>query len=81
MFEALETNGKHRSEVCKVIQGGPLKSKKGVNFLILKFLSCFNKKDIKDAIFAIEQEVDWIALSFVRTPRFRRIARFNCKTF
>ena len=26
------------------------------------------EKDIKDAIFAIEQEVDWIALSFVRTP-------------
>ena len=26
------------------------------------------EKDIKDAIFAIEQEVDWIALSFVRHP-------------
>jgi pyruvate kinase len=68
MFEALETNG--TSEVvCKVIQGGPLKSKKGVNLPNTKVsLPALTKKDIKDAIFAIEQKVDWIALSFVRTP-------------
>ena len=30
MFEAIETNGT-TEVVCKVIQGGPLKSKKGVN--------------------------------------------------
>jgi pyruvate kinase len=30
-------------------------------------LPALTKKDIKDAIFAIEQKVDWIALSFVRT--------------
>ena len=67
MFEALETNG--TSEVvCKVIQGGPLKSKKGVNLPNTKVsLPALTKKDIKDAIFAIEQKVDWIALSFVRT--------------
>jgi pyruvate kinase len=68
MFEALETNG--TSEVlCKVIQGGPLKSKKGVNLPNTKVsLPALTAKDIKDAIFAIEQQVDWIALSFVRTP-------------
>jgi pyruvate kinase len=68
MFEALETN--RTSEVlCKVIQGGPLKSKKGVNLPNTKVsLPALTKKDIKDAIFAIEQKVDWIALSFVRTP-------------
>jgi len=68
MFEALETNG--TTEVkCKVIQGGPLKSKKGVNLPNTKVsLPALTKKDIKDALFAIEQDVDWIALSFVRTP-------------
>ena len=69
MFEALETNG--ISEViCKVIQGGPLKSKKGVNLPNTKVsLPALTEKDIKDALFAIEQNVDWIALSFVRTPK------------
>jgi pyruvate kinase len=69
MFEALETNGS-TEVVCKVIQGGPLKSKKGVNLPNTKVsLPALTKKDIKDALFAIEQEVDWIALSFVRTPK------------
>jgi pyruvate kinase len=69
MFEALETNGT-TEVVCKVIQGGPLKSKKGVNLPNTKVsLPALTKKDIKDAIFAIEQKVDWIALSFVRTPK------------
>ena len=67
MFEALETNGT-TEVICKVIQGGPLKSKKGVNLPNTKVsLPALTQKDIKDAIFAIEQKVDWIALSFVRT--------------
>ena len=69
MFEALETNGKTEVK-CKVIQGGPLKSKKGVNLPNTKVsLPALTKKDIKDAIFAIENKVDWLALSFVRTPK------------
>ena len=67
MFEAIETNGVSEV-VCRVIQGGPLKSKKGVNLPNTKVsLPALTKKDIRDAIFAIEQKVDWIALSFVRT--------------
>lgn len=67
IFEAVETN--QTSEVvCKVIQGGPLKSKKGVNLPNTKVsLPALTEKDIRDALFAIEQKVDWIALSFVRT--------------
>lgn len=69
IFEAIETNGT-TEVVCKVIQGGPLKSKKGVNLPQTKVsLPALTKKDIKDALFAIEQQVDWIALSFVRTPK------------
>ena len=67
MFEAIETDRK-TEVICRVIQGGPLKSKKGVNLPNTKVsLPALTKKDIKDAIFAIEQKVDWIALSFVRT--------------
>lgn len=67
MFEAIETNGVSEV-VCRVIQGGPLKSKKGVNLPNTKVsLPALTQKDIKDALFAIENQVDWIALSFVRT--------------
>lgn len=66
IFEILETNGKDTVK-AKVIQGGPLKSKKGVNLPNTNIsLPALTEKDIKDAIFAIEQDVDWIALSFVR---------------
>jgi len=66
MFEVLTTNKKDEVK-AKVIQGGPLKSKKGVNLPNTNIsLPALTKKDIKDAIFAISMEVDWIALSFVR---------------
>ena len=69
IFEILTTDKK--SEVTAVvIQGGELKSKKGVNLPNTKIsLPALTEKDIADAIFAIEQKVDWIALSFVKTPR------------
>ncbi|MBT8289546.1 MAG: pyruvate kinase [Muriicola sp.] len=66
MFEVLSTNKKDEVK-AKVIQGGPLKSKKGVNLPNTNIsLPALTKKDVKDAIFAISQDVDWIALSFVR---------------
>ena len=66
IFEVVSSNGE--SEVkAKVIQGGPLKSKKGVNLPNTNIsLPALTEKDVKDAIFAISMEVDWIALSFVR---------------
>lgn len=66
MFEAVSSNGETEVK-AKVIQGGPLKSKKGVNLPNTNIsLPALTKKDIKDAEFAISLEVDWIALSFVR---------------
>ncbi|MCK0147960.1 pyruvate kinase [Arenibacter sp. F26102] len=66
MFEVISTNSKDEVR-AKVIQGGPLKSKKGVNLPNTNIsLPALTEKDIKDAIFAISQDVDWIALSFVR---------------
>ncbi len=66
IFEVLETNNINEVKVM-VIQGGPLRSKKGVNLPNTNLsLPALTPKDKKDAIFAISQEVDWIALSFVR---------------
>lgn len=66
MFEVLETNGKDTVRT-KVIQGGPLRSKKGVNLPNTAIsLPALTIKDKEDAVFAISLEVDWIALSFVR---------------
>ncbi len=66
MFEVISTNGKDEVK-SKVIQGGPLKSKKGVNLPNTNIsLPALTEKDVKDAIFAVSLDVDWIALSFVR---------------
>jgi pyruvate kinase len=66
IFEIVSTDKKTKVE-AKVIQGGSLKSKKGVNLpnTVLS-LPALTAKDIIDAEFAIRQKVDWIALSFVR---------------
>ena len=70
MMEIIETNGLDEVK-AKVIQGGPFKSKKGVNLPKTDIsLPALTEKDIKDAIFAMEEiQVDWFALSFVRNPQ------------
>jgi len=66
MFRVDKTDGKTEVEAT-VIQGGPLRSKKGVNLPNTDIsLPALTKKDIKDAIFALGLKVDWMALSFVR---------------
>ncbi|MEW7289665.1 pyruvate kinase [Aquimarina sp. 2304DJ70-9] len=66
IFEVVSSNNKDTVK-AKVIQGGPLKSKKGVNLPNTNIsLPALTEKDVNDAIFACQQEVDWIALSFVR---------------
>lgn len=69
IFEVTKTD-KNTEVEAVVVQGGPLRSKKGVNLPNTKVsLPALTEKDIRDAIFAIENKVDWIALSFVRTPK------------
>lgn len=55
--------------ICRVINGGKLGNKKGVNVpgvrINMPFLS---DKDILDINFGIDQKVDYIAASFVRSP-------------
>ena len=75
MFEVISTN-KQNEVVVKVIVGGELKSKKGVNLPNTNVsLPALTEKDMEDAVFAIGQKVDWIALSFVRTPDDLRMLR------
>ncbi len=68
LFEVTATD-RNTKVTTKVLRGGKLKSKKGVNLPNTKIsLPALTEKDIQDALFAIEMEMDWIALSFVRTP-------------
>ena len=66
IFEVISTNKKHEVE-AKVIQGGDFKSKKGVNLPNTNIsLPALTEKDIQDAEYMFTQDIDWIALSFVR---------------
>jgi len=66
IFE-VESSDKKKEVIAKVIQGGPLKSKKGVNLPNTNISQpALTEKDIEDAIFACQLKVDWMALSFVR---------------
>jgi pyruvate kinase len=52
---------------CEVVYGGTLKSRKGINLPNTEVSEpSLTEKDKEDLIFGIEQNVDWIALSFVR---------------
>jgi pyruvate kinase len=53
--------------VCKIVNGGTMKSKKGVNVPGVKItLPGITDKDASDIVFGIQQGVDFIAASFVR---------------
>jgi pyruvate kinase len=54
---------------CKVIEGGILKSRKGVNLPSLNLrLPSMTEKDKQDLEFGLSQGIDWVSLSFVRKP-------------
>lgn len=66
VLEVLETNNIDTVK-AKTIQGGPLSSKKGVNLPNTNVsLPALTEKDVEDANFMLDLELDWIALSFVR---------------
>lgn len=69
ILEAVSSNNKD-NVVAKVISGGILSSNKGVNLPNSDLsVPSLTEKDLEDLAFAIEQQVDWIALSFVRSAR------------
>lgn len=67
VLNVVSTNG--NDEVKAIItHGGILSSKKGVNLPNTKVsLPCLTEKDLKDLDFALQNHVDWVGLSFVRS--------------
>ena len=61
---SVETNGDVK---VKVTLGGIISSKKGINLPDTKIsLPALTEKDLEDAAFIIKEELDWVALSFVK---------------
>ncbi|MEC4802747.1 MAG: pyruvate kinase [Jaaginema sp. PMC 1079.18] len=68
----IEGNAVH----CRIVEGGVLKSRKGVNLPSLEVrLPSMTEKDKKDLKFGIEQGIDWVSLSFVRKAEDIRILK------
>lgn len=68
-LEIIKTNGS--SEITtKVIFGGKLSSHKGVNLPNTKIsMPSLTEKDLADLEFALDNNIDWVGLSFVRSAR------------
>jgi len=59
---------KESEVIAQVMVGGMLKSRKGVNLPGVKLsMASLTEKDIKDLEFALKQQIDYIAMSFVRS--------------
>lgn len=67
ILRVVETNGKDEVR-AHIVHGGTLSSKKGVNLPNTKVsLPCLTEKDMQDLEFALENNLEWIGLSFVRS--------------
>jgi pyruvate kinase len=67
-LEVLVTGIDGTDVITEVVYGGYLKSKKGVNLPNTKVsMPSVTQKDWEDLDFGLENNVEWIALSFVRT--------------
>jgi pyruvate kinase len=68
-LEVVATDGK-TTVTTRVLNGGPLSANKGLNLPNTKIsLPCLTDKDKQDLDFALEHDVDWVGLSFVRNAR------------
>ncbi len=67
---------------AKVIVGGPLSSHKGINLPGVQLrISGFTEKDEADLAFGIEQAVDAVAISFVRSAEDVKKVRYAMERF
>lgn len=67
---------KNNDVQVEVTMGGILSSKKGINLPDTKIsLPALTEKDLIDLDFIIEQKLDWVALSFVRSVKDLEILR------
>ncbi|RMH35245.1 MAG: pyruvate kinase [Nitrospirae bacterium] len=68
LIEMVADRVEQDSVICTVITGGQLKARKGVNFPGTRLnLPSLTDKDWRDVQFGLDHEVDYIALSFVRS--------------
>jgi pyruvate kinase len=75
LFRVMETNGVDEVK-AKVIHGGILSGKKGVNLPnTVVSLPSLTEKDKRDLAFILEHKLNWIALSFVRKAEDIRYLR------
>jgi len=66
-MRVIETNRKD-SVLCEVVHGGILTSRKGVNLPNTKVsIPSLTEEDLINLEFALQNDVEWIGLSFVRT--------------
>ena len=66
-MRVIETNN-HDSVLCEVIYGGILTSRKGVNLPNTKVsIPSLTEEDLTNLEFALQNDVEWIGLSFVRS--------------
>lgn len=66
-LECIEVDG--NDVVCRVIEGGPVSNNKGVSLPGMNIsVPALSEKDTADLRFALKLGVDFIALSFVRSP-------------
>jgi pyruvate kinase len=67
----LEVIGKTDIEIkTRIIYGGSLKSRKGINLPNTKVSApSLTEKDIEDLHFGLDNDIDWVALSFVRSAK------------
>ena len=69
VLEVVSTNNKDMV-VLKVLYGGILQSRKGVNLPnTVISLPCLTKKDKQDLDFILTQNIEWVGLSFVRKSK------------
>ena len=62
--------------LTKIIRGGILLPRKGINFPESNIsVSSITEKDIEDLYFGLDNDVDWIALSFVRSEKDIKLLR------
>lgn len=77
-LELQVTSIRQKEVHCKVVYGGVLKNKKGLNLPDTKIsTTSFTAKDKRDSVLAIELGADYLALSFVRNEKcIRTLKRF-----
>ncbi len=68
LIEMIVKDVEENSILCKVVNGGKISNKKGVNVPNVELsMDYISPKDYKDLVFAVQEDFDFVAASFTRT--------------